>query len=205
MKKIHALALALVAVFAFSAIAVASASAAEWLVGGVAANKAVSEGTGNLILGDAKVNLSMECSGILDGTIGPGAADSVTEVLTLGKVAASLAAPLVCTALGGCEAAGKTEAAPEGLPWATELTSLTTDLIVKATYWSTCRVLGLTTSEECTVTNGSWTVKNVAGGVEASGEVTPLGNCTVGGTGAGSQSFVAGNLLTSPAGVVSVS
>jgi hypothetical protein len=196
--------LAFLVVFALGVSAVASASAAEWLVGGVAANKAPSEGNGMLIFVDSKINLSMECSGIFDGTIGPGAADSVTEVLTLGKVAASLAAPLVCTALGGCEAAGKTEVAPEGLPWTTELTSTTTDLTVKATYWSTCRVLGLQTTEECTTENSSYKVVNVTGGVEAQGEITPLANCTVGGKESGSQNWVLGNLLTSPSGTVSI-
>ena len=67
-----------------------------------------------------------------------------------------------------------------------------------------CNILGILTEEECTVTNGAYKVANVAGGVEASGEVTPLGACTVGGSGAGAQTFVAGNLLTSSAGTVSM-
>ena len=84
MKKIQILGLSLVAVFALSASVASMASAAEWLVKGEALlTAAPSEGTGELELGDAKLGLLMTCSGILVGTVGPGAADTVTEVLKL--------------------------------------------------------------------------------------------------------------------------
>jgi hypothetical protein len=196
--------LVFIAALSWSAVASASASAVEWLVGGVVANGAPGEFRGNLILGDAKLNLSMECSVTIPVSLTVRHKKILKTSILVGTEA-SLVAPLQCTALGGCESAGKTEASAEGLPWEAELTSLTSELIVKATYWSTCRVLGLTTSEECTDENASYAEKNVTGGVESSGEVTPLGNCTVGGLAAASQVFVAGNLLTSSSGTVSIS
>lgn len=195
MKKIHALALALVAVFAFGALSVASASALEWLIDGAAVTALTStEGIGTLVLEDSKIGLKMACNGVLDGSVGPNGEDEITEIL-VGGVATSLAKPIVCTGLGGC--GSPAEAAGEGLPWHTQLAGTSEDTISSATYWSMCNVLGFLTEEECTVTNGKWTIKNGASDVEvASGtKVTPAGNCTVGGAGAGVQEFEGTNLV----------
>jgi hypothetical protein len=201
MKKLHVVLLSLVALVALSAL-VGTASAettllAEWLNNGVAVGAAANtEGTGTLVLEDGKVGLKMECNGTLDGTVSANGVDTVNEVL-VGGVAASLTKPIVCKGVGGCGAPA--EAAPEDLPWKTLLylseVGLFRDAISLATYWSMCDVLGFLVEEECTVANGTYEVLNVTGGVEGMGEVTPLGNCTVGGAGAAGQTFVAGNLL----------
>jgi hypothetical protein len=214
MKKLHVVMLSLVALFAFSAV-VANASAettllAEWLVGGSPVGTlTVTEGTGKLILEDAKIKLAMECEGILDGSVGANGEDEVTEILIPGSppTIASLAKPITCKGIGGCGAPA--EAAPENLPWHTLLflteSGSFRDAVFSATYWSMCNILGVLVEEECTVTNGTYEVLNVATGVEGMGEVTPLGTCTTGGAGAAAQTFVANNTLLTAGGVLSAS
>jgi len=206
--------LSLVALFAFSAV-VANASAettllAEWLVNTVGVTALTStEGVGKLILEDAKIKLAMECEGILDGSVGANGEDEVTEILIPGTptTVASLAKPIVCKGIGGCGAPA--EASPENLPWHTLLYltegGLFRDAVFSATYWSMCNILGVLVEEECTITNGSYEVLNVTAGVEGMGEVTPLGTCTTGGTGAAAQTFVAGNVLKTLTGTLAAS
>jgi hypothetical protein len=214
MKKLHVVTLSLVALFAFSAV-VANASAettllAEWLVGGAAvAALTVTEGTGKLLFEDDKIKLTMECEGITDGSVGANGEGEVTEILVSGAVV-NLAKPIVCIPIGGCEAAGPTEAAPEDLPWHTLLyltgVGLFRNAVFSATYWTMCRVLGVLVEEECTITNGTYEVLNVTAGVEGMKETEPLGTCTTGGAGAATEHFIAGNtLLTTAGGVLSAS
>jgi hypothetical protein len=213
MKKLRVAMLSLVALVAFSAL-VGTASAettllAEWLVSGVAvATLTSTEGNGALLLKDAKIGLEMECTGTLDGSVGANGEDEVTEIL-VSNLATSLSNHIVCKGIGGCSAPA--EAAPEGLPWHTLLFltegGLFRDAVSKATYWSMCTVLGFLVEEECTVTNASYEVLNLAmpGGVEGMGEVSPLGTCTTGGTEAAQQSFVPGNVLKTLTGELSAS
>jgi hypothetical protein len=211
MKKLHVVMLSLVALFAFSAV-VANASAettllAEWLIAGTpVATLTVTEGTGKVILEDAKIKSSMECEGISDGSVGANGEGEVIEVLVGGAVA-SLAKPVVCKGIGGCGAPA--EAAPENLPWHGLLFLTEGGLFRGAgfsgSYWSMCNILGVLVEEECTVTNGTGEVLNVTAGVEGMGEVTPLGSCTTGGNSASAQSAVAGNTLLTAGGVLSAS
>jgi hypothetical protein len=128
MKKAHVLGLAMFAVLAFSVTAVASASAATilWLASGVAIGTAEPvTSTGEIELRNLKDALGQEiavlCSGVFDGTVGPGAEDLITTVLNLGTggTEISLAKKITtCTNLMGCT---KPELTPENLPWLTEL------------------------------------------------------------------------------------
>lgn len=212
MKKLHVVLMALVALFAFSAM-VTSASAettllAEWLENGNPILTLTStEGTGTIILGDAKVKLKMECTGIFDGSVGANGEDETTELLKTDKVTiVSLANKLACTGLNGCS---KAEASPEKLPWLTQAELLENgtfgDIVSSATYWSLCEILGINTEEECTVTNGLFLIKNTATDVEPEGKVLPNGNCTVGGVGAAEQEFKVGGLLALLVGTLAIS
>jgi hypothetical protein len=134
MKKIHALALALVTMFALGAMTAASAFAeSEWWVDGVPATVAVSAVTtglltlDNLVLG--VLVIAVDCEGTFDGTVGPGAADLITEVLN--SAGEPTGTPLVGLALSctvetsSFEECGKVgelaEVWPENLPWETKI------------------------------------------------------------------------------------
>jgi hypothetical protein len=186
MKKIHIIGLALVAMFAFSAIAASAAVASpEWLIDGnpVAAKTAVLS-EGELLLCDDKggvfgEKVCIHCSGKDKGTVGPGKSDEVTEVTDL----AGNKDITSCTNDEGCGTAKLVEA--ENLPWPTELTSLTTDLVGAAGkqpgYSVECEAFGAKITDLC---EGHATVKvsNVAGGVNVVFEpnVEPA-TCTRGG------------------------
>jgi hypothetical protein len=216
MKKIQMLWLALVAMLALSAISASLASAettllAEWLLNGAAiATTVATAGSEELIFEDNKAGLGVTCSRILDGNVSGDGKDEVTAVLTLAGVPVSLAAPMLCKSHKFCEeSATDIEAALENLPFKTQL-ELTEagafrDIVTSATYFTSCLVLGIKVSEECTIVNGSYEVKNVAGGIEAVGKVTPNGTCTTGGANTGELTFVPGNLLTATGGTLSVS
>lgn len=171
MRKFHIVGLALMAVFAFSAVMVANASAAEWLCkeGGVfkacSAAKAVdSEGT--LTLSDATLlgTITIECSGTNVGTVGPGAADSITEILDLAKATKDI----LCKVTGGTALCGTAEALAEAihLPWKTELLSTTIDDLTTSGAgnpgWHVVCSTG--TEDECTKALAELTMKNEANG-----------------------------------------
>jgi hypothetical protein len=167
MKKAHVLGLALFAVFAFSVMAVASASATtlQWLAKGEKiTSPLLSDAEGEIELGNNKAPLlglvSVLCSGIFDGTVGPGAEDLITEVLNLSNEAITLAKPVSCTNVSQCP---KPTVAPENLPWLTELELMgteTTPLFLnkilnggkgEPTWWVMCEeepIVGLA-EEEC--------------------------------------------------------
>jgi hypothetical protein len=131
MRKLHVVMLALVAVFAFSAVAVAAASAAEWLVkeGGVfkavtTALTSESEATLKLTNVTGFGTITVECSGISVGTVGPAANDEVNEVLDLTKTTTNIS----CTVTTGSSLCGTTATAKAiNLKWATKLLSTTAD------------------------------------------------------------------------------
>jgi len=121
------LGLALLAIFAFSVVATATASAelfllAEWLYNGaIIPSELLVESSGELLLEDNKVPIlgkaMVLCSGILDGFVGPGSADLITELLNLGKEPISKVG-LSGLALEGCT---NQENCPEPLVWAVNL------------------------------------------------------------------------------------
>ena len=94
MRKFQVFGLMLFAVLAFSAVATASAFAevGEWLVENVKPAEALPAETEGLLIvarlvssTNSAVLQEVDCEGILDGTIGPGVADTVTAVLNLAK------------------------------------------------------------------------------------------------------------------------
>jgi hypothetical protein len=134
MRKIQILAV-LCAVCAFSAIVVASASAAspEWLLNGAAIGTAIPvETTGELTLDVLLLGVlavAVDCSGIFVGTVGPGAADLVTAILSLTKVeigkelvGTGLSCEVLTSSFSECGAVGGlAEVWPDNLPWVTTL------------------------------------------------------------------------------------
>jgi hypothetical protein len=133
MKKIHVVGITVLAVFACSVMVAASASAAtlQWLAEGVKITEPLaSETTGELELVNTSTIIGTEvgvlCSGIFDGTVGPGAEDTITEVLNLSKEKIELGVRLItCTVTKGT--CGTATLAPEDLPWLTELELMGTE------------------------------------------------------------------------------
>jgi hypothetical protein len=221
MKKI--LGLVFIAVFACTAfVAVATAFAettllAEWLRNGVSITELMStESEGGILLEDKKFGAAILCEGIFDGSVGPNGEDETTEILTLTGAVINLEAGKLVSCVNdpgsSCEAEAAILAAPEGLPWHTTLFLMENeaflDLVESASYSVECRILFVKTSEECTVTDGEFEVLNVTEplpGVEAMGAVTPAGNCTLGGTGAGVEEFDPGNVTELLGATLSVS
>jgi len=211
MRKTHMLGLALLAIFAFSVVATATASAelfllAEWLYNGATIpSELLVESMGELLLEDSKIPLLGKavvlCMGYLDGFVGPGSADLITEVLNLSKESISTTGlsglALECTNQENC---------PEplvwavNLPWPTEL-ELHEDpgpeedyvvLILGKPGWEV-ECMGLSTSDTCTTeVEGGFLLDNTTPTPTAlfSDEITELmglslANCTIGGNGAG--------------------
>lgn len=217
MKKIQILGLALVAVFAFSAVAAASAFAEnEWLLNGAAVTSKIpvlSEAI-ELKLADMKGGLFLEeisvlCSGLDLGTVGPKGEDEVTEILNL----AGTEKTIKCPASSGC---GEAEATVEALnlPWKTKIILKGTefrDEVGPGTgggpgYKVTC-ALGITDScTSPTAELSSTKLTNETGGVdslfEAISEEKPA-TCTRGGA---KEGLVKGlDTIISDSGTLSVS
>lgn len=177
MSKIRILGVALFAVFAFGAISATAAFAeSEWLVEGkpitTAEGALNAETVGELTLirysasKSATVLTEVVCSGIFDGTIGPGATDKVTSVLTLAGVAVGVlgGTALMCNVtkdeggLTDCET-GTANALvwAENLPWTTAITLSGSTFLDTFTgtggqpaYEVECKALiGITGSELC--------------------------------------------------------
>jgi len=139
MKKFYAIAVSLFAVFAFCAVAAGSASAEEFLANGKAITEELaSEGSGELtltVLATATtIGAAILCSGIFDGTVGPGRFDLITKLLNLAKEEISGTAlsglALNCTVtvslLSLCSTVGSlAEVWAVNLPWLTELLLMT--------------------------------------------------------------------------------
>jgi len=214
MKRFHVLGLALVAVLAFGAFTASSAFAltfalAQWLINGaLVAAELPYEWSAEFLFEDTSFG-ALECSRIFDGTIGPNSLSLITKVLSLTGAEVTLAAPLSCTSVKSCEA-GTATIAPEKLPWDTEVeldteTGTFIELALGAEYSTRCRVLGFFLEDTCNITENEDEVKNVAGGVEFGPNPTPNGNCTLGGANTGVFEILAGNVVKSSEGTVSVS
>lgn len=188
MRKIHIVGLALAAIFVASAFSAASAFALEstWLVGGVKPAAAVAvDSTGELTLDDTKGGIfledaSIKCKGTDKGTVGPGAADKLTEVVVNG-----------CTNVKGCPEPDTAKA--DNLPWTTKVELIGAEFyddITSATevgYTATC--LGFA-NDVCTLALGRVLLKNEAGGIvdalfNSADANQPNANCSRGGAGTG--------------------
>jgi hypothetical protein len=200
MKKIYLLVVASFATALIGVVGVVSASAAtlQWLAEGKALAVALaSETKGELLLestngGGLGVKVDVLCSGVFDGTVGPGAEDQILELLTLEKVLTTLEKPLLNCVVG--QNCTEPEISAANLPWLTRLELMGTeaeplflDVIENGgpgnPGWEvTCLILGVTVTEVCTtekvgadLTNDA-TEKDVLATFE--GE---LANCTLGG------------------------
>lgn len=171
-KKLQIFGVAFAALLVFGALTAMAASAvefllAEWLVGGKALTAELAvETTGELLLADTNVfgtEAKVLCSGIFVGTVGPGSADLITEILSLAKTAP----PISCTVQKDCEASTTPKVTPINLPWVTEaelmvdgtetfMVDLTKAANGAAFGWklTECLVLGISTPDECTTTEG---------------------------------------------------
>jgi hypothetical protein len=125
MRKIHIVGVSLVAMFAFLAVGAASAFAeGEWLANGEKIMVALAADTSgalhliNLKSAGGAVLVEVECNGLFEGTVGPGAADSVTDLInlsneTIGGLGDTNEKKLNCTVtatakeLGDCTATGE--------------------------------------------------------------------------------------------------
>jgi hypothetical protein len=225
MKRYKMLGFALVVVLALSALIASTASAvefslAEWLSAGATITSAqASDAEGELELtssngGGLGVHVKVLCSGIFDGTVGPGSEDSITKLLTLAGVEVSSTA-LSGTALTCANDENCTEPLmwAVGLPWKTELKLMVdgtetffADLITStAGYYVECLILGVSVSEQCTSSQTAIEMKN-----ETSGTIDStfsdafqtlaglkLANCTLGGSETGEVNGLESTLLTS--------
>ncbi len=147
---------------------------AEWLDSGVAVTGELStETTGELLFEDIKATtgkISILCSGLLDGWIGPNSLGWTSEVLNLSGEAISATAlsglALECTAQKGCESGSAPKVWPLHLGWEAEV-----DLVEQTgTFFALlslphsgggspgwemeCLVLGITVTDECTSSEG---------------------------------------------------
>jgi hypothetical protein len=184
MKSKRILGFAVVAAVLALAASASSAFAltAQWLVGGATTSTAVTtDSLGNITLEEMNTGLAVTCEETLDkGTVGPGAADTVTSV-TFNK----------CKSVKGCENVESVTAA--GLPWTTELTSeepkageeIFKDLIVKGGYTVKCRVLGIPFSSTCTKEDSFAVIDNLASTVEALFVTEEEATCTSSGKATG--------------------
>lgn len=194
MRKHQIVGSMVVAMLMSCVIAVASASAAEWLLNGAKISSATSvTSEGALTVEDSKATggaVKIECSGKFIGTVGPGATDKITEVLSLTGTST-----ISCTLItrGACE--GTTaEAKAIHLPWATELllateTEFRDDLSSGGSgevgVTVVCKTLIGNVTDECTGKTSSEEL-NVTGGVEDIFEAkSETLNCSLGGAGAG--------------------
>jgi hypothetical protein len=168
MKRSQMLFILFIAVLGLGAIGASSASAvtllAEWLLNGSAiVTPDLVEIPGELNItdldaGGVGITSELLCTIIFDGTVGPGSADLITEVLTLTgvKMVEPLAtgAALECTNSKNCESP---KAWYEGLPWETEAELLEqtagtffADYLLNSAFVSECTILGIKAEELCT-------------------------------------------------------
>jgi hypothetical protein len=220
MKKIRVLGVALFALCMFSVIVATASFAGEWLVEGAAIALSLTSETEGLFLiktyeGPASPNVLVEvlCGGIFDGTVGPGAADLVTELLDLSMNSINLIPlnelALLCSALEDLSLTD-CEFTVEGvlvwavnLPWTSGIELMSAvgetwlDVIAKnAGYYEECKTLiGVVVANECTGGNITLDMSNNPEKMPVSVLVTALvvpvaqrANCTL--TGAESSETI---------------
>jgi hypothetical protein len=178
----------------------------EWLINGSSVTTATAAtASGEEIYEDTKAGIGVVCSAKRVETLNESGLGEVAELLTLAGAAVSLTSPLLCKSHKFCEeSTTDIEWAPEKLPWKIALTRTESGALrlslQEVSYFESCLVLGIKTSEECTISSASSEVKNVTGGVESVGSLSPNGTCTIGGADSGEVAFVSGNLMAPTGG-----
>jgi hypothetical protein len=203
MKKIHILGVAVVAMLAFGVVGAVSASAAtlQWLAEGKAIVAALaSEAKGELLQetnngAGLGIHVGYLCSGIFDGTVGPGAEENISGMFTLTGVTVTLAAPILnCVVDQNCT---EPEVSPVNFPWlghlelmGTEAAPLFLDALESGGQGSpgweiTCLILGTTVTEVCTGGGGANLTNDVAEKDVLAIFEDEVFNCSIGGNGTG--------------------
>ncbi len=206
MKRVHLIGIALMAAFAMAAVAASAASAHEWLEDGspiASALKVNSKGT--LELTDSKTTIgsvTLECTGVDVGTIGPDAADKIEKVeespLGSGKT------KIKCTSTN--RSCGSPEAEAVHLPWNTEIQTVGTETrdVIKNSgagvpgWAATCTVIGIKVTDTCTAESNT-ALADVSPNVEAIFDAkSPKATCSQSGEATGSVLGV--DLIEAPSG-----
>jgi hypothetical protein len=159
MRKVQVLCAAFLAALAASAISAASAPAAQWLVNGAkitTAQHSVTEGKWLLLAlafgGFVKTHVT--CNGVLLGTVGPAAADTVTKVYGLkGETETTIDCTVLSTELGACSGSTLALVKAEHLPWASTLSEPKANEIIDKFESSGAGLPAF--SVECTLSNGT--------------------------------------------------
>jgi hypothetical protein len=212
MKKVHLIGLAGLVVLAFAAVTASSASAvSQWLISGATVLTLTSVAVeGELSLSTLVLGINVatvDCPGIIDGSVGPAGENEETEVLnTAGELISStplVGLALLCTQLNNeCPAgAGPAEVWPLNLPWLSQIELMvgagTLEWLVhlfgdngEPGYEVVCLNANGTVSAENTCTGlSSGALEMMAGPdpliIYSAGEETEKANCTIGGNGAG--------------------
>jgi hypothetical protein len=189
LARLKLVGLALVAVLAVAAVVASSASALQWLINGKPITSAQTvKSSGTLKLADLVAGTTIECEGTGEGTVGPGASDTVTELK---------ATSCKFVKQGSCEAESKFKptAEPLNLPYVTllgDIGSHTVDTIKpgssgKSPGWNVkCGVGGiLKVQDECTSPKANTLVANTAGGVTTEFLESETASCTLGNASSG--------------------
>jgi len=221
-------------VAAFGAIIVQSASAetltfelALYLINAaVPANGTVLLEEDEFLWEDVIFGIAFKCSWHIEGeTEEEGNGFLVVDVLNLAGTQSFSSGKelttegLLCGTEKGCAANADLEVFPLNFPWLFEamldiqtkepweLLRIHTGAPAAASHEWKCLVGGLPVEETCTAEDGTgFAAKNVASGVELLEKAAePNANCTTGGNSAGVIEPLAGGLLSSPAGTVSIS
>ena len=208
MKRFQVVFVSLLAILAVSAVVVSAASAVEfllalWLENGAPVTATLlieSEGELELIGrngGGLGIKVSVLCSGIIDGWVGPESLDFLSELLTLGGTrtvpsTALTGEALLCTNVENCTepevwADLPSESEVELMVDGTE--TFFVDLVFKDGFYVQCLVAGVTVSELCEGEPAIIKQTNEANGTvdsEYSDAFSTLGggklaNCTLGG------------------------
>ena len=185
MKRVRIIGLVVIAVCALGVAIASTASAAveflraEWLIGGEKMTAALAvEQSGELNIvntngGGVGIRVEILCIGILDGTVGPGDADEISELLNAAKESINLA-PLTELALTCANTKNCTEPLvwAEELPWKTEVelmedggSTFFVDLWINSKFYMECLVLGVSVNELCQAPTIAADLSNEAGGV----------------------------------------
>jgi hypothetical protein len=167
MSKYKTMMFALLAIFAFSAVAATSASAHTWLTLAGAEVTTATAATSDSELLLLKVTgisgllgggeVTVDCDGKFKGTVGPGTADSVTEIEDLAGAKTKIKCKVAASTNSFCKTTNEAEVEAVNLPWKTALILLTNEQVhddfttkvgsEKVGYKVTCNGL----SNECAV------------------------------------------------------
>jgi hypothetical protein len=223
MKRIHIIGIAFAAIFAFSMIAASGASAFTlwdqctktaplafqddacsvagppnvWGWEEIKAATPTESTLTTLIL--ASNGTRIDCEGFSEGTVGGGAADTVTKLLDTAKVEITEAAPVTCALLAAGLCSAPVLAFPVGLPWLSLLTG-NNDLLEGTTSPGWTILCNNGVSNTCTRADTLLTVENLAAALQVDLGFKPLENATCS-IGTGTVEGTVSILLTSENGL----